>query len=163
MFSFRETKWTHYLLVMFYFLLHNQLQRMWMIKTRRAVWPPFPTQVKSYPPQGRQTSLLQVPTLWRIWDLSSQWTLAVTGCKLDEDWQLQSCLPCCQHCQTESEQPRCHSASPELNRSTAFPGLAQDPNYTRASACFGVALRQVKPQRDRCLGWGGRVDFHNSS
>lgn len=134
-----------------------------MIKTRRAVCLLSQPKSSHTHPRADRHPCCRFPTLWRIWDLSSQWTLAVTGCKLDEDWQLQSCLPCCQHCQTESEQPRCHSASLELNRSTAFPGLAQDPNYTRASACFGVALRQVKPQRDRCLGWGGRVDFHNSS
>lgn len=59
-----------------------------------------------------------------------------------------------------AEQRRCsHSAASELHFSTAFPGLAQDPNHTLASECFGVALEQVMPQSDRCLGWGGRLDF----
>lgn len=44
---------------------------------------------------------------------------------------------------------RCHSAASELNLSTAFPGLAQDPNHTWASECFGIALEQVMSR----VGW----------
>lgn len=129
---------------------------MWVIKTRRAVCllpQPKSSHTHPWPPQGRQTCLSQVSYPMESVE-SGCHRLQVRG-RLATS-QLPACLPCCQHCywpDRESEQTRCHSAASELNLSIAFPGLAQNPNHTQGSECFGVALEQVMSR----VGWQVRL------